>query len=68
MHLDSRIYQIDSAYRKKYLENDDYLKSLFEGDTDDSELMDILAYRDQICYHSLKRIRRIKERLAKKRD
>jgi len=56
----------DDYYRKKKPEDDDYLKSMIERGTDDSDLLAILEYRGQLYYDSLKRIRRLKEKIGKK--
>ncbi len=55
----------DDYYRKKK-EDDYYLKNILEQETDDSELLTLLAYHGQLYYDSLKRIRKLKERLVRK--
>ncbi len=53
-------------YRKKKPEDDDYLRNMIERGSDDSDLLTILEYRGQLYYDSLKRIRRLKEKIGKK--
>ncbi len=53
-------------YRRKKTEDDDYLRDMIERGTDDSDLLTILEYRGQLYYDSLKRIRRLKEKIGKR--
>ncbi len=68
MQVTFMIENYDDYYRKTKSENDEYLKTLPQGEKDESEILSILAYRGELYYDSLKRIRKLKDKLGHRKS